>query len=91
MSDYRSMLSEMYAIMASSKAYEDYAERHNVRSAPNLTVVENETAEFICAHLAPRIADKTVVEIGGGIGMLSLAMATVAKRVYCIEANPTWA
>jgi predicted RNA methylase len=85
------MLSEANAIMASLKAYEDYAERHNIRSAPNLTLVEDETAELLCSHLAPRIAGKTIVEIGGGIAMLSLAMATVAKRIFCIEANPMWA
>lgn len=74
-----------------SQAYSAFAERHNIRSAPNLTVIEVETAELICERLSPRIAGKTVVEIGGGIGILSLAMASVARRVYCIEANPRWA
>jgi precorrin-6B methylase 2 len=89
--DYRRMLDEVYEIMAASEAYSAYAERHNIRSAPILTVVEDEMAELVCERLAPRIVGKTVVEIGGGTGMLSLAMATVAKRVFCIEANPTWA
>jgi hypothetical protein len=74
-----------------SQAYSDFAERHNIRSAPILIVIEDEMAELICERLAPRIAGKTVVEIGGRIGILSLAMASVARRVYCIEANPTWA
>ena len=31
------------------------------------------------------------MEIGGGIGLLALHLGQVAKRVYCIEANPVWA
>ena len=31
-----------------------------------------------------------MVEIGGGIGLLALHMGQIAKRVYCIEANPMW-
>ena len=30
------------------------------------------------------------MEIGGGIGLLALHMGLIAKRVYCIEANPMW-
>jgi hypothetical protein len=75
------MLSEVYAIMASSRAYEDCAERHNIRSAQNLAVVEDETAELVCAHLVLRIAGKTIVEIDGRIGMLSLATATKTMLV----------
>ena len=91
MSDFRRMLSELYEIMQMSQAYSAFAERHNICSAPILTVTEDETAELLCERLAPRISGQTVVEIGGGIGLLSLAMASVAKRVYCIEANPMWA
>jgi hypothetical protein len=90
-SDFRRMLSEVIELTQMSQAYSAFAERHNIRSAPNLTVIEDETAELICERLSPRIAGKTVVEIGGGIGILSLAMASVARRVYCIEANPRWA
>jgi hypothetical protein len=69
---------------------ERFAERHNIRAAPNLTVTDFETAVMIADRLAPRIEGKIVVEIGGGIGMLSVAMGAIAKRVYCIEANPIW-
>jgi predicted O-methyltransferase YrrM len=85
------MISELYEIMHMLEAYSAFAERHNIRSAPILTVIEDETAELLCERLAPRIAGRTVVEIGGGIGILSLAMASVATRVFCIEANPMWA
>jgi hypothetical protein len=90
-SEFRSMLSELYKIMSMSQAYSDFEERHNIRSAPILTVVEKDVAESICRLLSARIAGKPVIEVGGGIGLLSLAMASVAKRVYCIEGNPTWA
>jgi tRNA1(Val) A37 N6-methylase TrmN6 len=89
--DFRHMFSELYEIMQMSEDYVTFGERHNIRSAPILTVIEDETAELLCERLAPRIAGKTVIEIGGGIGILSLAMASVAKRVFCIEANPVWA
>jgi hypothetical protein len=85
------MLSELQKIMSMSRAYSDFEERHNIRSTPILSVVQDDTAKSICQLLAPRITGKTVVEVGGGVGLLSLAMASVAKRVYCIEANPTWA
>jgi uncharacterized membrane protein (DUF485 family) len=67
-----------------------FLERHNIRSAAVLTVYDDETAAAICDYLAPRIEGKTVVEIGGGIGLLALHMGFIAKRVYCIEANPLW-
>jgi len=82
--DFRHMVSETYEITAMSEAYSAFAERHNIHSAPKLTVIGDEMAELVCQHLAPRIAGRTVVEIGGGIGLLSLAMASVAKRVFCI-------
>jgi hypothetical protein len=81
----------LYEIMSMSQAYSNFAQRDNIRSAPILSVVEKDTAESICQLLSDRIAGKTVIEIGEGIGLLSLAMAPVAKRVYCIEGNPTWA
>ncbi len=66
MYDFRRMLSEVVELMQMSRAYSDFAERHNIRSAPILTVIEEGTAELICERLAPRISGKTVVEIGGG-------------------------
>ena len=85
-----SLFAEMYDNMRRSEDAMAFSDRHNIRSAPVLTVVDDELAGLITAHLSPRIEGKTVVEIGGGIGLLSLHMASVAKRVYCIEANPFW-
>jgi predicted O-methyltransferase YrrM len=74
--------SEIYDNMKRSEAAMAFSERHNIRSAPVLTVVDDETAALITERLAPRIEGRTVVEIGGGIGLLSLHMASIAKRVY---------
>lgn len=91
MSDIASMFSEIRRTLEQTKPYAAYAERHNIRSAATLTVTDAEIAASIAELLAPRIAGKTIVEIGGGIGLLSLYMGTIARRVYCIEANPMWA
>jgi hypothetical protein len=65
LSDFRRSLSELYELMQMSQAYSAFAERHNICSAPILTVTEDETAELLRGHLAPRISGQTVVEIGG--------------------------
>jgi hypothetical protein len=84
------MLSEVYHTMEGSETSMAYSERHNINSAAVLTVIDDETASLIAERIADRIEGKTVVEIGGGIGLLSLHMGQYAKRVYCIEANPMW-
>ncbi|MGY4617637.1 putative RNA methylase [Bradyrhizobium sp. USDA 4472] len=91
MSEISQMLEAVRRTVESSQAYESYAERHNIGSAANLTVTDAEIAASIAASIEDRIRNKVVVEIGGGIGLLSLYMAAIARRVYCIEANPMWA
>jgi hypothetical protein len=83
-------LGEIYEAMEGSESSQNYSERHNINSAAVLTIHDDETAGLMAEHLAPRIEGKTVVEIGGGIGLLALHMGMIAKRVYCIEANPMW-
>lgn len=83
-------LHAVYEAMVGSEASLAYSERHNINSQAVLTVTDDETADAIAVYLARRIEGKTVVEIGGGIGILSMHMGLVAKRVYCIEANPMW-
>jgi hypothetical protein len=83
------MLSELYELMQMSQAYAAFAERHNICSPSILTVAEDETAELLCERLAPRISGKTVVETGGRIGLLSLAMrrlpsaSTASRPIRC--------
>lgn len=90
MTETEALLDKVYDAMEGSEASIAYSERHNVNSMACLTVTEDEQADLIGWHLAPRISGKTVVEIGGGIGLLSLHLGQHAKRVYCIEANPMW-
>ena len=83
-------LQQVYEAMEGSDASLQFSERHGIQSQAVLTVVTDEIADMICERFHDRIAGKTVVEIGGGIGLLALHMGMRAKRVYCIEANPMW-
>lgn len=83
-------LDAVYESLEGSEALQDYSARHGVKSASVLTVYTDETAGLIAQHLAPHIEGKTIVEIGGGIGLLAFHLGMIAKRVYCIEANPAW-
>lgn len=88
--DLGQILGDVYNEMEGSESSLDYSERHNINSAAVLTMTDDETAGLMAEYLAPRIEGKTIVEIGGGIGLLALHMGQYAKRVYCIEANPMW-
>lgn len=90
MSDIRHSLDAIYEAMEGSESSMAYSERHGIASAAILTVLDDNHAMLIAQHLAERIEGKTVVEIGGGIGLLAMHMGHIAKRVYCIEANPMW-
>lgn len=83
-------LNAVYEAMEGSDQSTAYSERHGIKSAAVLTVTDDNHALLIAERLRPRIEGKTVVEIGGGLGLLALHMGHVAKRVYCIEANPMW-
>jgi len=86
----RAMFEEIRQNLEATASYASFAERHNIQSAATLTVTDAEVAASIAQRLEDRIRGKTVVEIGGGWGLLSLYMGAVARRVYCIEANPMW-
>jgi hypothetical protein len=90
MAELNEMLDQVYGAMEGSEASQSYSERHGIASAAVLTVLDDNHATLIAERLRPRIEGKTVVEIGGGIGLLAMHMAHLAKRVYCIEANPMW-
>ena len=84
------LIAEAADTARSSEAGQHYATRHGVRSAPNLTVATDEIAALIASHLEPRVRNKTVVDVGGGIGLLGLHLADIAAHVFVIEANPVW-
>lgn len=77
-------------LLDDSEASAAYTARHDIHSAAVLTVCDDELAAGIARMIAPRIAGKVVVEIGGGVGLLACHLALYAKRVYCIECNPVW-
>lgn len=91
MTDIEAMVEEIYNAFEGSETLQRYMERHGVNSAGVLTVLDDNHATLIAERLRPRIEGKTVVEIGGGIGLLAMHLGHVAKRVYCIEASPLWA
>lgn len=90
MGEFDKLFGEIYNAIEGSEKSMVYSDRHGIESQAVLTVTDDETASLIAERLAPRIEGKTVVEIGGGVGLLSLHMGLIAKRVYCIEANPLW-
>jgi hypothetical protein len=73
------------------ESMEEFHRKHMTPSLGILTVYEKEYAIKITKELFDRIADKVVIEIGAGIGLLSVCMATIAQRVYAIEVDPAWA
>lgn len=87
----KELLDAVYNAHEGSEPALAYARRHGICSQAVLTVTDDETAHAIACSLAPRIEGKTVIEIGGGIGLLAMHLGDIAKRVYCIEANPVWA
>lgn len=88
--DLKEITGTLCDVMLDSELHHDYCARHGISAQPVLTITDDETGAALADFLAPRIEGKTVVEIGGGVGLLALHMSTVAKRVYCIEANPMW-
>jgi hypothetical protein len=90
MLDVKELLKKACYIMEEADEVGAYADRHNIRSAAILTVCDDELAAGLALMVAPKIAGKTVIEIGGGIGILAFHLAEYAARVYCIEANPLW-
>jgi len=83
--------SDQMGALEGLELFQQYAAQHGIESASRLTVMDDETAALITKYLWPRIEGKTVIDVGGGIGLLSLHLGEVAARVYCVEANPVWA
>jgi len=80
----------IYQDLKGSQAVEDFHKRHMTASCGVLTVYDKKKVNFLVSLLAPEIRDKTVVEIGAGVGLLAIGMATIAKQVFAIESDPAW-
>lgn len=88
--DLKTVLNAWYENMDGNQLAEEYHTRHGIESQCILTNYDDEHARLVTAFLAERIAGKIVVEIGAGLGLLACHLATEAKRVYAIEADPAW-
>ena len=70
---------------------EDYCAIRQVHGASILTICKPSQVEAAYHQVRERIKGKKVVEIGAGVGLLSLAMAErAAKSVLAIEPSPWW-
>lgn len=83
-------LDMLYEALAENPMAQEYHERHDIRSACILTVYDDETAHLIAERLGERFRGKTLIEIGGGIGLLGCHLAPYLKHLYVIEADPGW-
>lgn len=90
-SEISKVLSGFYEKMDGNPALEEYHARHDTQSAGILTIYDDERAALTADFLRERVADKIVVEIGAGIGLLACHVAMDARRVYAIEVEPAWA
>lgn len=80
----------IYGDMQENAAAEDFHRRHMTPSCGVLTIYEKEAVKNIVEQIYDDICGKVVVEIGAGVGLLSIGMAVVAKEVYAIEVDPAW-
>ena len=69
---------------------ETYHARHGTPSLLILTVCDKRTARREARKLRALISGKVVVEVGAGVGLLSIAMAEHAKHVFAVEVDPSW-
>lgn len=88
--EFKELLDAAYSAMDGSEVIEDYFRRHGIESRCILTIFDDERADLVAWYLSERVAGKTVVEIGGGLGLLAFCLADFAERVYVIEASPVW-
>jgi protein-L-isoaspartate O-methyltransferase len=83
-------LNAIYQDLDSSQAAEDFHRRHMTPSCGVITVYDTEGVKKIMAMIADKISEKMVIEVGAGVGLLAIAMASMARRVYAIESDPAW-
>ena len=80
----------IYSMLDSSGRFQEYRSRHGLHGSNVLSVLSAEVANLIVEKIKDEIADKVVVEVGAGIGLLGIALGQYARKVFCIEANPYW-
>lgn len=83
-------IEKVYEANDGAEFMEEYCGRHGIESLLILTITNSYAATREVDKFAHKIRGKTVVEIGAGVGFLAMEMARFAKRVYAIEADPSW-
>jgi hypothetical protein len=68
----------------------DYHDRHGTPALNVLTITSEDEARRAVEPWIDEIAGKRVIEVGSGIGLLSLEMAKHAATVIAIEADVAW-
>lgn len=83
-------IERIYETFDGSREAQNYHDRHGIESLGVLTVGSVSEAKDACAPFVDAIRGKTVVEIGAGVGLLSMEIALHAAKVFAIEADPAW-
>lgn len=83
-------LDAVYEQLEGVPAVEGYHERHMTQSLGILTVCSAFDARRLIKPLRGKLLNKSVVEIGAGVGFLALELARYAHTVFAIESDPGW-
>ena len=86
----RNGIEVVYEQLEGSVDVEEYHRRHLIQSLGILTITSQKHARRIVKPLRDLILNKSVVEIGAGVGLLAIEIARYSPRVFAIEADPGW-
>jgi hypothetical protein len=81
----------VYNLLEGNETAEEYHRRHMTSSLGVLTAYSPIQARRIVKPLRGRILNRTVVEIGAGVGLVALELAKYSPKVFAIESDPAWA
>lgn len=80
----------VYRALEGIETVDDYDQRHMTASLGVLTALSPKGARRIVRPLRGIILNKTVVEIGSGVGYVALELARYSPKVFAIESDPAW-
>ncbi len=83
-------LNAIYQDLEGYEAAEEFHRRHMTPSCGIITILDKQKVKDTLSIIADEITGKVVVEIGAGVGLLALGMASIAKEVFAIEVDPAW-
>src|SRR5438876_140082 len=80
----------VYEALEGRESVEEYHKRHMTPSLGILTVHTPAEARRLVKPIRGQILNKSVVEIGAGIGLFALELARYSPKVFAIESDPGW-